>query len=50
VNILKDDAHGASQILLLNAPDIYAVKEYAAFIYLVKPVYEIGDGGLAGTG
>lgn len=50
VDILKNDAEGAAQIVLADFFDVDAIVEDGAVVDVVKPIDEIGDGGFACPG
>lgn len=50
VNILKNDAEGATQIVLADFFDVDAIVEDGAVVDVVKPIDQIGDGGFACPG
>ena len=50
MGILQHDSQGTAQIRLLNLIYINAVVTYLTILYIIKPVDQIGDGGLACTG
>lgn len=50
VDILKNDAKGAAQIVLADFFDVDAIVEDGAVVDVVKPIDEVGDGGFSRSG
>ena len=50
MGVLENNPQRTAQGALLNIPHVDAVIEDASPLYIIKPVDEIGDGGLACTG
>ena len=50
IHVLLNDADAAVQRLLLYVPNVDAVYLYTAGVEIVKPEYELAEGGLAAAG